>query len=282
MDTTHRKEGWAKYLVVFLITVGIFATIFWVSSTLTNKKVNELAAIQSNISIDLLSSETQYQLLGGVDCTEVNTSILSDQLNDLAGKIEYLESANGKSENLTQLEQQYSLLEIKDYLLMKELTSRCGQKSVFILYFYTSAANCSDCVKQGYVLTDLRAKYPALRVYSFDYSLNLSAVATLEKIYGIKDTELPAIVSGGKVYTGFHTVEDIEALIPTLKSTLTPVTPPAATKGGKATTTTTNSTGTSASNTGAGTATTTVSNPSDGTSVLPANGASATTLGNTQ
>lgn len=218
----HRKEGWAKYVVVFLITVGIFATIFYVSSTLTNKKVDQLTTIQDNISIDLLSSETQYQLLGDLDCSQINTSILSDQLNDLAGKIEYLESSNGKSDQLTQLEQQYSLLEIKDYLLMKQVTARCGTKSVFILYFYTSAANCSDCVKQGYVLTDLRQQYPALRVYSFDYSLNLSAITTLETIYGIKDTELPAIVSGGKVYTGFHSVDDIETLIPSLKDTLVP------------------------------------------------------------
>ena len=76
----HRKEGWAKYVVVFLITVGIFVTIFYVSSTLTNKKVDQLTTIQDNISIDLLSSETQYQLLGDLDCSQINTSILSDQL----------------------------------------------------------------------------------------------------------------------------------------------------------------------------------------------------------
>lgn len=215
-----RKESWAKYVVVFLITVGIFATIFWVSSSLTNKKVAQLNAIQNNISTDLLSAETQYQLLGDMDCSQINTSILSDQLNELAGKIEYLETSSGKSDELTQLEKQYSLLEIKDYLLMKEVSKRCGQKSVFILYFYTTRENCSECVKQGYVLTDLRAKYPALRVYSFDYGLNLSAVGTLIKIYGLKDTQLPAIVSNSKVYTGFHSVEDIEKLIPTLKDTL--------------------------------------------------------------
>ena len=166
---------------------------------------------------------------------------------------------------------------------MKELTSRCGQKSVFILYFYTSAANCSDCVKQGYVLTDLRAKYPALRVYSFDYSLNLSAIETLEKIYGIKDTELPAIVSGSKVYTGFHSEEDIEALIPSLKSTLPPVTPPTTTSG-KATQPTTTTTG-AASDTGStnGTATapTVTSSPSGDPSnapLLPASGADTSSL----
>ena len=222
-DTTTKSEhdtGWSKYLVVFLITIGIFVTVFYISNVLTNRKLAELNTIQINISVDLLSAETQYSLLGELDCSQVTSTVLSDQLNDLSKKIEYLENSSGKSEELTQLEKQYSLLEIKDYLLMKEITNRCGQKSVFILYFYTTSDNCSECVKQGYVLTDLRQKYPALRVYSFDYGLNLSAVETLIKIYGIKDTVLPALVSDRQVYTGFHSVEDIEKLIPKLKATL--------------------------------------------------------------
>lgn len=226
-DMTAEKEpkiqesaGWSKYIIVLLITIGIFGTVFYISNKLTSKKLSELNTIQSNISIDLLSAETQYSLLGELDCSQVSNSVLSDQLNTLSGKIEYLESSSGQSEDLTSLKKQYSLLEIKDYLLMKEITKRCGQKSVFILYFYTTSDNCSECVKQGYVLTSLREKYPALRVYSFDYGLNLSAVETLIKIYGIQDTKLPALVSDRQVYTGFHSVEDIEKLIPQLKATL--------------------------------------------------------------
>ena len=227
-DQNQNHHSRLKYLIAFLITVALFATVFYVSTTLTNRKLDELNAIQNNISIDLLSAETQYSLLGELDCAQVSNSVLSDQLNSLSSKIEYLESTSGKSDELTQLEKQYSLLEIKDYLLMKQITNRCGQKSVFILYFYTTSENCSECVKQGYVLTSLREKYPALRVYSFDYGLNLSAVETLIKIYGISDTKLPALVSGRQVYTGFHSVEDIEKLMPSLKATLPKPAAPAA------------------------------------------------------
>jgi len=217
----EKKNDWKKYLIVFFITLSLFLIAIYVSDALTGRKLNELQSIQDNISIDLLSSETQYSLLNELDCSQVSpNSVLSDELNDLSKKIEYSETSIGKSDQLTQLKESYSLLEIKDYLLMKELTSRCGQKSVFVLYFYTTSQNCSECVKQGYALTALKEKYPALRVYSFDYALNLSAVETLEKIYGIKDTVLPAIVSNGQVYTGFHNVEDIEKLIPKLKDIL--------------------------------------------------------------
>lgn len=217
----NEKTSWAKYIIVFFLTALIFGTVFLLSDVLTSKKLNELKSIQDNISIDLLSSETQYSLLGELDCSQVSpSSVLSDELNELSKKIEYVETNIGPSAQLTQLKESYSLLEIKDYLLMKELSSRCGQKSVFILYFYTTSDNCSECVKQGYALTALKEKYPALRVYSFDFGLHLSAMETLEKIYGIKDTQLPAVVSDGKVYTGFHAVEDFETLIPKLKDTL--------------------------------------------------------------
>ncbi len=219
-NTTHNPNSVAKYIIVLIITLGIFATVFFVSDSLTNRKLAELNTIQNNIATDLLSAEAQYALLGELDCSQVTTTVLSDQINELSKKIDYLENSSGKSEELTQLKKQYSLLEIKDYLLMKAITKRCGQKSVFILYFYTTSENCSECVKQGYVLTDLRTKYPALRVYSFDYGLNLGAIETLIKIYNIEDTKLPALVSDGRVYTGFHSVGDIEKLIPKLKDTL--------------------------------------------------------------
>ena len=69
------------------------------------------------------------------------------------------------------------------------------------------------CEKQGLVLTALRAKYPELKVYSFDYSTKLSAVEAMLQIYKIKDTELPALVVGYEVLTGFHSVDELETKI---------------------------------------------------------------------
>lgn len=220
MQTPNHKIDRSKYVIVFLITLGLFLTVFYISNTLSNRKLSEINTIQDNISIDLLSSETQYALLGELDCDAISSTVLSQELNELSAKIEYTESNIGKTDELVRLKKLYSLLEIKDYLLMKEVTKRCGQQSVFVLYFYTTSENCSECVKQGYVLTALREKYPALRVYSFDYGLNLSAIQTLIDIYNIEDTKLPAIVTDRKVYTGYKSVEDIEKLIPKLKDTL--------------------------------------------------------------
>ena len=111
------------------------------------------------------------------------------------------------------LKKYYSLLEIKDYLLNKNISARCKTKSAFILYFYTTAENCSECEKQGLVLSALRDKYPELRVYSFDYGIDLSAVKAMLQIFKIQDTKLPALVIDEEVLTGFHGIDELETMV---------------------------------------------------------------------
>jgi hypothetical protein len=91
---------------------------------------------------------------------------------------------------------------------------------VVILYFYSNSGDCADCEKAGYALTALRQTYPSIRVYSFDYHLDLSALTTLEKIEKLNGT-LPAFVVNGKVVYGFQSIEDFQNLIPQLKTMAT-------------------------------------------------------------
>lgn len=213
----HEPNDWKKYIIVLFITTTIFVSGLWISNYLSSKKIDQLKSIEDKISVDLMSSETQFSLLQELSCKDVSTTVLSSELNSLADKITYSENNIGNDDtNVVSLKKYYSLLEIKDYLLMKKITERCGQKSIFILYFYKND-QCSDCTRQGYVLTDLRQKYPNLRVYSFDYNLDLSSIKAMTSIYKVTDN-LPAIVINGKVYSGFKSVEDIEKTFPELET----------------------------------------------------------------
>lgn len=205
-----------KYLFVFIITLAIFVFAIWLSEYFSNRKIEQLRSIQESISIDILSSETQFSLLSELSCKDVSASTLSNELNTLAEKIEFSEKNLGNENEIAQLKKYYSLLEIKDYLLMQQITERCNEKLFSILYFYTTANNCSECVKQSYVLTELRATYPELRVYSFDYNLDLSALRALVSIYGVEDTKLPALIVGDEMVTGFRSIEEIEEMLPEL------------------------------------------------------------------
>ncbi len=205
--------NWRKYLVVFFITLGLFITAIYLSDYFGNKKIDQLKSIQDKISIDILSSETQFSLLSELSCKNVSGSVLSGELEELGRKLDWGQNNLGATDEVSYLKKYYSLLEIKDYLLMKKIFSSCGTKSAFILYFYTTKENCSKCENESLVLSSLRDKHPELRVYSFDYSIDLSAVKSLLQIYKIKDTELPALILNDNLLTGFHNIDDLETLI---------------------------------------------------------------------
>ncbi len=213
----HEPNDWKKYTIVFFITLTIFISGLWISNYFNNKKIDQLKNIESKISLDIMSSETQFSLLQEQSCKDVSNSILSSELNSLADKISYSENNIGIDDtDVVSLKKYYSLLEIKDYLLMKKIKERCDERSVFVLYFYKND-DCTDCTKQGFVLTSLKQKYPDLRVYSFDYNLDLSAIKAMTSIYKVPDN-LPAMVINGKVYSGFKSLEEIEKSFPELES----------------------------------------------------------------
>jgi hypothetical protein len=214
------QNDWKKYIIVFFITATLFLSAFYVTNYFYNNKISQLKSIQDNISIDILSSETQFSLLQELSCKDVNNSVLSQEINSIADKINYSEK-NFSTDNtdIGYLKRYYSLLEIKDYLLMKKISERCGTKNSFILYMYSPDPTCTDCVKQEYVLSALREKYPQLRIYSFDYDLNLSAIKALISIYKIP-SKVPVMVIDGKNYQGFKTIEEVEKIIPQLKKYL--------------------------------------------------------------
>jgi len=210
---TNNNIDWKKYLIVFLITASLFLTASYVSNYFSNQKVNQIKSIQDKIAIDILSSETEFSLLSDLSCRNISDTGFSRELGELSRKLEWGENNLGATEEVSYLKKYYSLLQIKDYLLLKKVSERCKIKSAFILYFYTNAENCSVCERQGLVLGELRDKYPELRVYSFDYSTDLSAVKAMLQIYKIEDTKLPALVVEDEVLTGFHNVDEVDTLI---------------------------------------------------------------------
>ncbi len=208
------KQDVKRYLVVFVITLALFLTTLSLSSFLSGKKLKNIKSIQDSVAIDIMSSETQFQLLQELSCKDVAANTLSDTLNELSDKIAYSEQNIRNKDEVTELKRYYSLLEIKDYLLMQKIKAKCGTTVVPIFYFYTTAENCSECIKQSAVLTELRKKYPEARIYSFDYNLELTALQSLIKIFKVEDTKLPALVINEKLYTGFKSMEDIEKTSP--------------------------------------------------------------------
>ena len=212
-----------KYILAFAITAAIFATAFYITARLDAQRVAEIRAAEQSVATDILSSETQFELLGSLDCQTISQNpILSSELNSLASRLSFTEEALGAhNPEVINLKSQYSLLEIKDYLLMEQVSKKCGLKPVFVLYFYSNAGDCSDCGSAGNVLTYLRDQYPGLRVYSFDYNLNLSALTTLASLRHVEQKFPAFIINDRAPVYGLKTFDEMQKLIPELKTLAT-------------------------------------------------------------
>lgn len=214
MNTIHpqpRTIDWARYGLTLVITALIFISAFYLSNFLATRKISEVRAMQDKIAIDLLSSETQFSLLRTASCSEDGYSVLAPEIAQLGTRLASMENQFGPENNdVIGLKKYYSLLQIKDYMLTQELVKNCNFKPLVMVYFYS--AECSECEKQGYVLTALREKYPLLRIYAFDAGLDLSAIQTLQTVLKAP-AETPSLVVKNKVLPGFQPIEALETLL---------------------------------------------------------------------
>lgn len=216
VNTRHAR--WWSYFVAFLITALIFATALYASNYFNDQRIADVQATEQDVSTQILSTETQFSLLQEHSCSDVTESDLAPtEMTSLGSELDYLESQGGNEAEIDRLKSMYSLLEIQDYLAIQDLAQKCDLKPVFILYFYSNTSCSTACEEQGDVLTQLSSEYPQLYVYSFDYDLQVGALQTLISIDHVQDN-LPALVINGKTYYGFQSIQDIQKILPQLKT----------------------------------------------------------------
>ncbi len=202
-------------LIALLITVALAGTVAYAIDYLNRARVTALSTVEDPLSIDIRSLDTQFSLLEAAPCdSSASSTTLTGELADMGDRLSYAENQLGSDNaQVIRLKEQYSLLEIRDYLITNQLAAACGAKPTTVLYFYSNAGDCADCDKAGYALSYLRDTYPKLRVYSFDYNLDLGALKTFTTITKVRRS-LPAFVINGKQYYGFTSLTDLEKQFP--------------------------------------------------------------------
>lgn len=203
-------------LIALAITVALIGTLILSVQYLDRKRAEEISAIESQLFTNTLSIETQFALLANAPCEDIaDGTTLSAEISNLGDRLALTEERLGGTDpQVLRLKSQYTLLQIRDYLLSKQIAETCNTKPpVITLYFYSNDGDCAACDKAGYALSYLRQTYPALRVYSFDYHLDLGALRTLIAVEKV-DEQFPAFVIDGKPTYGFTDLEAFEKLFP--------------------------------------------------------------------
>jgi hypothetical protein len=203
-------------IISLVITIILIGTVIYAINLLNQQRVAQLSSLQDQLATGTLSLETQFALLEEAPCedlTEGNT--LSTEVSNLGDRLSATENQLGTTnQQVIQLKKQYTLLQIRDFLLTKRLSATCHVNPTVVLYFYSNKpGSCADCDRAVYALSYLHNQNPKLRVYAFDYDLNLGALDTLKSVEKIQPN-FPAFVINGKTSYGFTTLDSFETLFP--------------------------------------------------------------------
>ncbi|MEK6852295.1 MAG: hypothetical protein AABX59_00295, partial [Nanoarchaeota archaeon] len=161
-----------NYILALILTILIFFSGLYLGTQLTSFQIKKIEAEQKDLATYLSSLELRYTLLEENICDFTNLNEIGEELDNLGGELVTRESKHAKEDGeLLQLKEPYFLLEIRHYLLLKEIQKKCGRDFDLIIYFYSNdRRECSDCEQQGFILSYLQKKsgYDKVKIYSFD------------------------------------------------------------------------------------------------------------------
>jgi hypothetical protein len=206
-----RKISYKNVLLAFVLASLVFLLGILVGGYIANKQYESIDGFISDLRLQTMSLESQFNLVAGDPCKAMNTSYLGEELSVLNNRLDHLEGIYGTDDaSIIQMKRYYSLLQIRHWLFFREARKVCNESVELVLFFYSNE-RCESCETQGSVLTSFRRKYPLdVKVYSFDINIDDPALNTLKEIYNIE--KAPTIIYNEEVFEGFIEFNELECI----------------------------------------------------------------------
>ncbi len=210
------------YLKAALLTLLVFISGIIIGWYLDETRVSFVKSKIDELEISLSNFALEEEFYRSVT-TDKKTlcNIYISKANDLAiqaGKLgSYLESFREISKfglhNIETLKERYFILNLRLWLYMRKLREECNYDVSTILFFYTSAKRCEDCIAQGIVLNQLKKDNPEkYMIFALDVDSNLGIINSLKIYFNV--TKLPTLViNENQKVEGFITKQEIEKLL---------------------------------------------------------------------
>lgn len=193
---TKQNLPLTRFFIAFIITTLLFTGIFLFSYSIS-------FLVSQNIeSSTNLAQEYVQEMEKDLENLECDSEILlkaSDRLDFIGGELPSLEDKLGKEDSrITEQKKDYSDVEIAHLKIVKELNSRCNQKFLTVLFFYSNNFTFEEKSRRvGYILSTFKKENPEkVMIYSFDVDLNYDLIEKLKQDYNI--TRIPEIVINEK------------------------------------------------------------------------------------
>lgn len=216
VEPQRRSANKSRYLIAFAITLLVFFLGIALTLLITNYRADLLAENNRLQRLDYDSLQLQYLYFDAFkdlkSCKAANKA-LEENINNLDRtrvRLEgYIEGTyTGKNENLDLLKREYSLAQIRYWLLARQTKKICPSDSVSILYFYSNV-KCDDCGAQGTILTYLKSIFgDKLLIFAFDADFDKEPlIPILGEAFNV--TLVPTLIIDDKKYDGLQRKEQI-------------------------------------------------------------------------
>lgn len=204
-----------RHITTLILTACIFIIGLLLGLLITSARISYIQNIGKEQRLEYDSLQLQYlyisELLQEQNCPAL-LKALEENINALEKtrvKLEEFIGAGRQNEDYLILKREYSLAELRYWLLAKQTKEICKKESVSVLYFYSNDEECPDCETQGLILTALKDELKdKLLIFSLDANFEEPLIAILKESYNI--TELPAIIIENKKLDGFIKKDELK------------------------------------------------------------------------
>ena len=205
-----------RYVIAFLITIGFFIIGIFIGFQLSNTRISYLQESATQQRLDFDSLQVQYLYAGKLteqgNCNAIEATLNTNILN-LIKTQERLEQY--EKESTTQLnafrtlKREYTLAELRYWLLVRDTQDICHRDAITVVYFYTDDKNCPECRTEGFILTYLKKLFEdRLLVFSLDAELTEEPLVSL-LIQSYNVTTYPSIIVNDELLEGFQNKDQV-------------------------------------------------------------------------
>lgn len=211
-----REISLKNYIVAGIITLLVFITGLMLGLTTSDKRVSSSEQQINQHRLELDSLQLQYlfidQQKDKSNCAAISFALEENvkKLAILGDKIEsYSEDINFNELEFNFLKREYTLAQIRYWLVAKKAKQICSTDAVSVFYFYSNEADCFGCSTQSRILTHLKGQFKdKLLVFSLDSSfLQEPLVPILRQTYNI--IQFPSIVIEDDTLSGLVEEEEL-------------------------------------------------------------------------
>ncbi|MBD3310591.1 hypothetical protein GF351_05220 [Candidatus Woesearchaeota archaeon] len=211
-----RKVSKDKYFIAAILTVGIFVLGLFMGFVIEGERVGYLQTEATIDRLDYTSMQLQYAYIDQLEqegsCSAVQETF-EENIKNIAEARQRLENfdedATINKEEFKILQREYTIAQLRYWLLAKRTRDICDSEMTTILYFFATDQLCPKCEEQAFILDYLKKRFQEkLLIFALDSQLSEEPmIQIIKNTHEI--TTYPTLIIENEAFHGFTEQEDI-------------------------------------------------------------------------